>query len=61
MKLGQVLEAYRKEQALTYRELAKEIGMDHTLLFRISQKNELNTGSVLLLLNWLLASNKNKS
>ena len=61
MKLGLVLEAYRKEQALTYRELAKEIGMDHTLLFRISQKNELNSCSILILLQWLLGSNKNKS
>jgi len=61
MKLGEVLEAYREKRGLTYRELAREIGVEHTGLFRLANKPGLEAAQALKLANWLLAPNKNGS
>lgn len=60
MKLGEVLEAYRVKNNLSWRELGKEIGVDHTGLFRLANKPSLETGQALKLASWLMASKKGK-
>jgi len=60
MKLGEVLEAYREKRGLTYRELAKEIGVEHTGLFRLADKPSLEAYQALKLANWLMSTKKDK-
>ena len=54
MKLGEVLESYRKERKLSYRDMAKEIGIHHTALFRLSEKQSAGTDAAMKLIGWLL-------
>ena len=60
MKLGEVLEAYRVSRGISYRVLAKEIGVDHTGLFRLANKPRLETDQALKLAAWLFSSKKDK-
>jgi len=60
MKLGEVLEAYREKNRLSYRELAKEIGVDHTGLFRLANKPSLEALQALKLAAWLMSTKKEK-
>lgn len=53
MKLGECIEAYRKENKLTYRQLAKEIGVDHAVLFKLRKHPTTGTENTMRLLNWL--------
>jgi hypothetical protein len=60
MKLGEVLDAYRVERKLSWRELGKEIGVDHTGLFRLAHKPSLEIEQALKLALWLTGSKKGK-
>jgi transcriptional regulator with XRE-family HTH domain len=55
MKLGLCLEAYREKHKLTYRQLAKEIGIDHAVLFKLSRHPTVGSDNALRLINWLMA------
>lgn len=58
MKLGEVLEAYRKDRGLSYRALAKEIGIDHTGLFRLASKPTVEAEHALRVAQWLMSNSK---
>ena len=41
MKLGQLLAAYQEKHNLTLREFSKQVGVDHTTLWRVMKgRNE---------------------
>lgn len=55
MKLGELLAYYQKEKKLTLRQFAKEVGVDHTTLWRVmkSRDNGENTKQWPTILRWL--------
>ena len=59
MKIGDCLEAYREKNNLTWRSLAKEIGVDHAVLFKLRTRPTTSTDSAMRLMNWLLTQSKN--
>jgi len=61
MKLGECLEAYREKNNLTWRSLAKEIGVDHAVLFKLRTKPTAGSENAMRIMNWLMASSKDKS
>jgi len=60
MKLGECLDAYRKERKLTWRDLSAEVGVDHAVLFKLTKTTTCGSDNTLRLLNWLLNPKKGK-
>jgi predicted transcriptional regulator len=61
MKLGECLEAYREKNNLTWRSLAKEIGVDHAVLFKLRTKPTSGTDNALRIMNWLMSQEKKEN
>ena len=40
MKLGQLLAAYQEREKLTLREFSKQVGVDHTTLWRLMREDD---------------------
>lgn len=40
MKLGQLLAAYQEKHKLTLKEFSKEVGVDHTTLWRVMKNRD---------------------
>ena len=55
MKLGLLIKAYMKERGLPVRKVAREMGMDHTTLWRIIQNESVDPRGMVRLFTWLLA------
>lgn len=60
MNLGDCIEAYLKEQKMSYRQLASEIGCDHSTLHRMARGEPVRVDTLIRLLVWML-SNKHQS
>ena len=57
MKIGQLLDCWLEKKDLSHRQLAKEIGMDHTVLFRITKEDrEMDGKTMMKLLAWLFSN-----
>lgn len=54
MKLGEILETYRKAKGLSVRALAKQIGCEHTGLHRLLRREyaSLDSHTLLQIVNW---------
>ncbi len=55
MKIGIVLETYRKSRKVSYRTLAKELKIDHTVLFRLVGGKPCDLETWTNIVNWMIA------
>jgi len=53
MKLGQLLAAHMEKEKLTLRQFAKEIGVDHTTLWRVMKGHGETTKQWPAILRWV--------
>lgn len=58
MKLGTVIKGYMWANHITGRELAKELGLDHTLLHRFINGENTSSTALAKILTWLLSEEK---
>lgn len=58
MNIGRVLDAYRKENKLTLRQLSAEIGIDHPGLHRMMAGMPCDLKNSMKLISWLFGLNK---
>jgi ribosome-binding protein aMBF1 (putative translation factor) len=54
MKLGPVIEAYRKSRGVSYRTLAKEMKVDHAVLFRVVGGKSCDLETWSLIYAWMV-------
>lgn len=57
MKLGKLLRSYRLQENMTLRNMAKEIGVDHTSLWRFEQGEAPKHKLFIAILKWALLNN----
>lgn len=57
MKLGKLLQAYRFQEKISVRQMAKEIGVDHTSLWRFEQGESPKHKLFIAILKWALLNN----
>jgi len=57
MRLGQLLENYMRENKLSTRQLALEVGCDHCTIHRIIKGEAVRLDILLQLMVWLLNPN----
>ena len=58
MRLGKLLSAYRHENRLGVRALAKEIGISHATLSRVENDAACDSTTLAAILLWLIGSEK---
>lgn len=56
MLIGKVIRGYRKAEGLSVRDLAKEIGVEHTVLWRFESGRAVRTALWVKIVKWLLTS-----
>jgi len=61
MKLGQLLSTYMSAHALSTRDLAREIGCDHSTIHRIIRGEPCRMDILLQILVWILNPTKNNT
>jgi len=54
--IAYLLHLYRMENKVTTRKLAKQIGVEHTCLWRFENGKSIESRSFAKILNWLLTS-----
>ena len=54
MLIGLLIRAYREKCGLTVRQLASQIGVGHTTLFRFERGETINTRSWVKIITWVL-------
>ena len=54
MKLGKLLQAYRFQEKISVRQMAKELGVDHTSLWRFEQGQIPKHKFFVAILKWAL-------
>lgn len=52
--LRELIKAYQKQNNLSIRAMASQIGLDHTILFRWMNGHELITNHWIVLIKWVL-------
>lgn len=55
MKFGLLLKSYRKVNGLSLADLAKEVGIERTAIFRIENGRNVNIAKWRKFLNWVLS------
>lgn len=56
MMITYLLRLYRKERKVTVRSLAKEIGIKHTTLWKFENGRDIESPSLMRIINWILTS-----
>lgn len=54
MRLCQMLDYWMREKGTTVRSLAKEIGVDHTVLHRFRHGEDCNSKTLARIISWAL-------
>jgi plasmid maintenance system antidote protein VapI len=58
MKLGELLSGYMRDHQLSTRQLAAQIGCNHTTIHRMLHGQSVRLHILLLLIAWLLSDQK---
>lgn len=61
MHIGKLIHAYRKDQKLSLRTLAREIGIEHNALFRFEAGRELKDAQWIKIMIWMLTDEPNNN
>lgn len=54
--LALMLKAFRRQEEITLRALAKKIGIKHTCLFRFERGQQIESQALAKIINWILST-----